>query len=57
MTKHEPAPSQHDKFREAAREAGADDSEESFDAHLKRIATAHSEASTARKPDKEERDS
>lgn len=49
--------SQAEKFKEAAREAGADDSEESFDAHLKRIATARSEASTARKPDKEERDS
>lgn len=45
------------KFIDAAREAGTDDSEESFDAHLKRIATARLKASTAPKPDKEERDS
>lgn len=32
-------PSQADKFREAAREAETDDSEEAFDAKLKRIAS------------------
>jgi hypothetical protein len=39
-TRTEMAKSQIDKFKEAARELEADDSEEAFDAKLKKIAKA-----------------
>lgn len=44
--------SQVDKFREAARELETDDSEEAFDAKLKKIAKAPPPKDDEAKPDK-----
>ena len=41
MTTEKPKESQVDKFKEAARELETDDSEEAFDAKLKKIAKPH----------------
>lgn len=43
-------PTQIDKFKEAAREAETDDSEERFDAALKRVAKAPANAQPTKKP-------
>ncbi len=53
MTKPESAnapKSQIDKFREAARELGTDDTEENFDKALKRIAVAPPKPQDDQKP-------
>lgn len=43
-----PKPRQIDKFRDAAREAGTDDSEEAFDRVLKRVAHSKKKPTTGK---------
>jgi len=52
MTQRKKAPSQSDKFKEAARELEADESEEAFDQKLRRIVKPKSaQGETEEKPE------